>query len=102
MMIARRGPLTVGATVGGVSGGAGSTFAGCRDLKKELAADLILSQADREKQSARQESAQAADDGRANGRIGDFTSSRALLGGLLCRSGSVQELESAAEIRVVA
>lgn len=74
MMIARRGPLTVGVTVGGVSGRVGSTFAWRRDLKMELAADLILSQPEREKQSARQESAKAADDGRANRAIGDFTS----------------------------
>ena len=74
MMIARRGPRTVGVTVGGFSGGAGSTFRGRRDLTMELAADLILSQPAREKQSARQESAKAADDGRANRAIGDFTS----------------------------
>src|SRR5262252_4658251 len=103
MMIARRGPRTGGVTVGGVSGGAaGSTFAGRRDLKMELAADLILSQPARERQSARQESAKAADDGRANRAVGDFTSCRALLSGLLCRSGSLQKLESAAENRVVA
>ena len=76
MMIARRGPRTVGVTVAGVSGGggAGATFAGRRDLKMELAADSILSQPAREKQSARKESAKAADDGRANRAMGDFTS----------------------------
>src|SRR6516162_2069987 len=102
MMIARRGPLTVGVTVGGVSAGAGATFRGPRGLKRELGRVWCLSQPEREKQSARQESAKAADDGRANRAIGDFTSWRALLGGLLCRSGSLQKLESAAENRVVA
>ena len=70
MMIARRGPLTGE----GCSGGAGCTFAACRDLKMEFAADLILSQPQRDKQTARHESAETADNRGATREIGDSTS----------------------------
>ena len=70
MMMARQGPLAIP----GCSGGAGCTFAERRDLKMELAVDLILSQPARDRHSARHDSAKAAEYVRASRTSGDFTS----------------------------